>query len=156
METLLMTCWFAVAAASMPGLEQIVKTFFAKTWACSEPLKQTGLELCFVVPTTKDLGEMHPDDVHARFVPPGRRCRLTSINRRDWGGILVPTDTARSKPLHTLEAVVTESVKGIRAAEEVRHIEDRMYNDEMLIVEIPPEERPDPEVHRIHNADIEL
>lgn len=106
----------------MPGQDEMVRSFFSKVWAYAEPPKPTSFELCFVVPTTKDLNEMSPDDVYVNFVPPGRRCRLASLDKCDWGGVLVPTDTVRSKPLRTLEAVVTDSVKGMRAAEERSHI----------------------------------
>lgn len=33
---------------------------------------------------------------------------------------------------------------------------DRMYDDGMMILEIPPEERPDPEVQRVYDVDVEL
>ncbi|KAM3457622.1 hypothetical protein MY3296_001054 [Beauveria thailandica] len=190
--TLLLTRRFAVDAASIPRNCRMIKDFFTRVWSCTDPPRPPSFGLCYVVPTTKNLTEMEHDKVHATFVPPGRRCRLASIRKSDWGGVLVPTHNMRTNPPQTLEKLVTQTVQEIKTVEgfwgmgaggkvdgpEIVDIIDltagtfleyqrdgtwteacasRMYStDKTYIPEPLLAERPDPEVQRVHDADIEL
>ncbi|KAM3434935.1 hypothetical protein NHJ13734_005793 [Beauveria thailandica] len=192
LETLKLTRRFAVATTNIPGNCRMIKEFFTRVWTFNDPPRPLRFEFCYVVPTTKNITEMDPDNVHAAFVPPGRRCRLVNIRESDWGGILVPTNNMRSNPPQTLKKLVTQTIGEIRAVQEGRGLgarrkvdgpeimdivdvtagtfleyqhdgswtevcATRMYSSEKMYIPEPLlAERPDPEVQRVHDADIEL
>lgn len=177
---------FALPAGFVPQFSRKIEEFFSKLSRLSKSYRtprQLTLGLCYVVATTRNITEMDPEDVHAIFVPPTRRCRLAAIAEHDWDKVLVATDNIRSNPPQNLRKIIEETVNDIRsggllapmdtinvtAGTFVEYQRDgtwgeacasRMYPREKMemssIVEIAPAERPNPEIKRVQDAGFEF